>query len=135
MRNAFPGYFRPSEAEFAAMWESAHFVLDANVLLNIYRYSAPTRSKILDLVESIRDRVWIPHQFAEEFIRNRASVIYEQAQSYREALRDLKSLVDQRLKVPHKHPFVSTRSVKALEDVCGQLIKSEQIILPLLTED
>ena len=103
--------------------------------LNIYRYSAPTRSKILDLVESIRDRVWIPHQFAEEFIRNRASVIYEQAQSYREALRDLKSLVDQRLKVPHKHPFVSTRSVKALEDVCGQLIKSEQIILPLLTED
>ena len=45
MKDSFPGYYRPTENEFAEMWESCLFVLDANVLLNLYRYSVDTREE------------------------------------------------------------------------------------------
>ena len=43
MRKTFPGYYRPTEAEFRRLWDKCIFVLDANVLLNLYRYSEETR--------------------------------------------------------------------------------------------
>ena len=45
MRREFPGYYRPTSEEFKALWESAEFALDANVLLNVYGYSKPTGGK------------------------------------------------------------------------------------------
>ncbi len=42
MRDLFPGYYRPTEEEFAKMWQEGIFVFDANVLLNIY-YNGPRK--------------------------------------------------------------------------------------------
>jgi hypothetical protein len=38
MRDLFPGFYRPSEEEFHRVWQEGIFVLDTNVLLNLYRY-------------------------------------------------------------------------------------------------
>lgn len=88
-KDMFPEYFRRSNEELAELWKNAIFVPDTNVLLSLYRYSAQTRDKLLDVLESVQERVWIPHQVAEEFSRRRVGVIHKQNSimaNYRDAL-------------------------------------------------
>lgn len=72
------GYVLPTEQEIAEIWSSATVVLDANVLLNVYRYSPAARDELLKALESVRDRVFVPHQAALEYFKNRVPVISEQ---------------------------------------------------------
>jgi PIN like domain len=72
------GYIPLDEDARDAAWRDGTVVLDANVLLNLYRYSPATRSKLLDVLERIKDRLWIPNQCAAEYFRKRASVLTEQ---------------------------------------------------------
>ena len=126
MKSTFHGYYRPSPDEFTALWQNATFVLDANVLLNIYGYSARTRTTLLQLLRSIEARLWVPHQFALEYQRNRVKAISDQVTSYSSARRDLKKLLDQQFRVNHKHPFVGKKSLAALDTICQELEKGER---------
>jgi len=112
MKNTFPGYYRPTEDELSEMWENCLFVLDANVLLNLYRYSPETREELLGILEGISDRLWVPHQAALEYHRNRLGVIKQQAVAYDSVQ---KLLSDSRKKLENdlrsltgkgRHPFV-----------------------------
>ncbi len=78
MKNTFPEYYEPTEAEFKKLWKTASFVFDTNVLLNLYRYTSDTRDQLLEILEALAARVWIPHQAALEYQNNRVSVIAEQ---------------------------------------------------------
>lgn len=49
--------------------------LDANVLLNFYRYSPTARDALVAVLHAASDRVWVSHQAALEFWRNRCAVI------------------------------------------------------------
>ncbi|MEC3978198.1 PIN-like domain-containing protein [Amycolatopsis sp. H20-H5] len=49
--------------------------LDANVLLNFYRYSPNAQSALLEVLRAVGDRVWVSHQAAREFWRNRCRAI------------------------------------------------------------
>src|SRR5262245_16420446 len=82
LRTAFPGYYRPDAAVFSDLWRNAAFVLDANVLLNFYRYSDDAQSVLFDILDKLRDRIWLPHQAGMEFHKNRLEVISAQADSY-----------------------------------------------------
>ncbi|HEU5269760.1 MAG TPA: PIN-like domain-containing protein [Jatrophihabitans sp.] len=82
MRDLFPGYYPPSSAELAEMWNTGLVVLDASTLLNMYRYSADTRSDFVGVLNHLRDRLWIPHQVALEFQRNRLEVIDQQRAAF-----------------------------------------------------
>ncbi len=62
MRELFPGYYRPTQEQFQQMWQECIFVFDANVLLNIYRYTSETREELFDILESLKERTWLPHQ-------------------------------------------------------------------------
>ncbi|MEU2030115.1 PIN-like domain-containing protein [Nocardia amamiensis] len=73
--DGFEGYRDPTEEEVLALLPSCPVVLDTNVLLDIYSFEEPARVLALDVLESIRDRVWVPHQVMREFWRNRHSVI------------------------------------------------------------
>ncbi|MGB8881297.1 MAG: PIN-like domain-containing protein, partial [Solirubrobacteraceae bacterium] len=68
------GWVLPSEDDVSAVWASAEIVLDTNVLLNLYRYSAKARDELLSLLTHIGSRLWLPHQVAHEFFRNRMAV-------------------------------------------------------------
>ena len=48
----------------------ATIALDTNVLLELYRLSVPARDEALAVLESIGERLWVPHQVAEELHRN-----------------------------------------------------------------
>jgi hypothetical protein len=82
MKQLFPGYYRPSEQEFVEMWKSGIFAFDANMLLNIYRYTPETQKSFFHVLERLKDRIWIPHQAALEFQVNRLEVISVQEKAY-----------------------------------------------------
>ena len=78
MKSAFPGYYRLSEEDFATLWKDGVFVLDANVLLNLYRYPEKAREDLLKALHKIAGRLWIPYHAALEYQRNRQTVIADQ---------------------------------------------------------
>lgn len=73
--DAFPGYRLPSDDEIDAALQSALVVVDANVLLNLYRYNESTRDDLLGILSRLGNRLWTPHQVMREFWRNRLSVL------------------------------------------------------------
>src|SRR5687768_1341346 len=60
MRDMFAGYFRPSDEMLREAWSSSLLVLDANILLNLYRYSDSTRDQFVNVLRRTRDQLWLP---------------------------------------------------------------------------
>ncbi|NHF74383.1 PIN-like domain-containing protein [Paracoccus xiamenensis] len=83
MRSEFSEFYPLSENDLKVLWKNATIVLDANVLLNIYRLPKLARIEFISALESVAERLWVPYHAALEFQRNRPQVI-----------RDRKELVD-----------------------------------------
>lgn len=84
MRESLFGYYRLTDEEFSQLWEHCLFILDANVLLNLYRYPTEARDDLLRLLELVSDRLWIPHQATLEYQENRLGVIAEQVERFKD---------------------------------------------------
>jgi len=84
MKELFPGYYRPNERELVELWKECFFVLDANVLLNLYRYPKKACEDLLKVLHSVSNRLWIPYQVALEYQENRLYVIAEQIKKFDE---------------------------------------------------
>ena len=112
MKKSFPGYYRPTEKGFAEMWEGGTFVFDANVLLNLYRYSPETKDELLGMLQANSDRLWLPHQAAKEYHKNRIFVILQIAEVYdsiKKLLEDSQNKIQNELHSmigKRRHPFV-----------------------------
>ena len=92
MRDTFFAYYRPSDRELSELWANCTFVLDANVLLNLYRYPQAAREDLLRILERISDRLWVPHQAALEYQENRLAVIAKQLARYGQVKRILQNV-------------------------------------------
>jgi hypothetical protein len=84
MRDKFRQHHRLSEEERTELWNTCTFALDANVLLNVYRYADTTREDFFRVLDALRDRLWLPYQAASEFYKLRIGVIEEQQAKYGE---------------------------------------------------
>ena len=83
------GYVSYAEPEVTDIWAKADFCLDTNVLLNAYRYTKVNSLAFCKLLIAIKGRLFVPHQVALEFARNRVQVIrghYRPHRSLRTAL-------------------------------------------------
>jgi hypothetical protein len=87
--DAFPGHRLPGDAELDDALRTALVVVDANVLLNLYRYNESTRTDLLGVLRRLEDRLWAPHQVLTEFWRNRLRVLGNSRASTKEALEQL----------------------------------------------
>lgn len=77
MRNAIKEYIEFSSEEKNDLWNTATFVFDTNVFLNLYRYSNKTRNQLIESFECLKPRIWMPYQVALEFCKDRYNVIDE----------------------------------------------------------
>lgn len=93
MRDLFPGHYNPTEKQFKKLWREAIFVFDANILLNIYRYSEKTREEFFQILSGLEGRVWLPHQVALEFQENRLDVLSNRRRDYEKIKTELKNTV------------------------------------------
>jgi hypothetical protein len=135
MRKGFEQYYRLSKHELTNLWHNCVFVFDTNVLLDLYRYSPETKQELFAVLEKLKHRVWIPHQVALEFHRNRLSTVASSFEPYRK----IKSVLDRAredilnglAQLSSKHPFIKVETVRhkvdaALKDVIKDLDESAQ---------
>jgi hypothetical protein len=78
LKNLFPGFYRPSDAEFTKLWSEATFIFDTNVLLDLYSYPEDLRKVYFSVLSKLENRLWIPYQVGLEFHRNRFSRIKQE---------------------------------------------------------
>jgi hypothetical protein len=84
MRQTFAGYYRISAKQFETLWRECVFVLDANVLLNLYRYPRDASADLISAFTKVRERLWVPYQAGLEYQENRLAVIAEQVSKFDE---------------------------------------------------
>ena len=85
MKNNFAWYLDAHAPEPHSYWDTAIMSVDANVLLDLYRYHADTRDRILEAISSFGERVWLSDQAATEFFRNRKRVIVSSNTTFSDA--------------------------------------------------
>jgi hypothetical protein len=93
MKSSFFGFYPPSPDEYQRLWTEGLIVLDTNVLLNLYRLPTVARDELISVLESLKERLWIPHQVALEFQRKRLTVIAGERKSMEDALTSSSALV------------------------------------------
>ncbi|WP_200302143.1 PIN domain-containing protein [Streptomyces adelaidensis] len=84
------GAFRtPTAADFTTVLTGGLVAADANVLLNLYRYTEQARADLLDALGALGERLWVPHQVLVEFWRNRESTISDARSTSVKAAQDM----------------------------------------------
>ena len=101
----FKGYYGVENDAVKAIWRDGLIIPDANVLLDLYRYSDDARDTFLNLLNNHNSRVWLPHQAAQEYFKNRPSVINEQSKNYDATLSDINDLYNS-FNQKNRHPFL-----------------------------
>lgn len=101
MKGLFPQYDHSNNVDFAETWKSALFVFDTNVLLNLYRYQESTREDLLNVIEKLSERIWLPHHVALEFQRNRLTVIAGQSKRFTDIRRVIETAKSNLIKEIH----------------------------------
>lgn len=105
MKTLFPGYYKPSEKEYKEIWEKANIILDTNVLLDFFRISTNTATKLLQALQNYKDKVYLPYQVAYEYHKDLEKVITTQISNYDNSEKDIekffKSLGSKRM-----HPYL-----------------------------
>lgn len=121
MKKQFPGYFANGAKDLEQLWGECLFILDANVLLSLYRYSDSTRSDLLSVFTSLADRLWVPHQVAQEYLINRLAVIGDQVKTYDETVKKA-DVLKKLLENVNQHPFVSSQTLSECNNVFEKIV-------------
>ena len=116
MKEIFPGYNKKTESEIKKLWNTGIICFDANVLLNLYRYSNNTRQALLNLIKKFSNQICLPHQSALEYNRNRYEVIADQEKAYKEFMSKI-GQIENDLQSNSKPPFLSNELHASLKNV------------------
>lgn len=118
MRDNFGEYYTPIDEEYKKFIEEGLIVLDANVLLAPYRLDVSTRNQVFRVLESLKDRIWVPYQAGWEYFQNRPGVLGGEDKVYAnlsKPIEDAKAKVEEHLKTLAGHPVVTdSEKVKIL---------------------
>jgi hypothetical protein len=109
MKKNLYSYYRPTKEEFDTIWDNCLIIPDTNILLNLYRYSKETSDDFLNIFQILSERIWIPHQIALEYQKNRLNVIYTQYKIYSnlaEIFKKQENLINSELRQIGKHPYI-----------------------------
>lgn len=127
MRNLFPGYYRPTENEFADLWANCIFVPDTNVLLSAYRTSPSAKETLIDIFNQISDQLWIPYHVAFEYQTRRLGEISKQVNAYQKVsdyLTKQSDMIKEGLNEYRKHAFLNVEDVNTkIDKFFGSVIK------------
>src|SRR5712672_2979276 len=92
MRDVFPAYYSLDKSKLKKLWAEATIVLDANVLLNLYRYPIQARDDLLSLLGKVSSRLFVPYQAALEYQRHRLDVIASQLKRFEDVRKVLQDV-------------------------------------------
>ena len=120
MRKQFGHLLPLSEAEIDTIWDEGTLTVDANVLLDLYRYHPETRDALIRALRTFKGRLWLSHQAAWEFVRNRARAAAAVGKELVDAEGDLNALESATKKTTD-----DVRSRRPLPREVGQRLKAD----------
>ncbi|MBK1895794.1 PIN-like domain-containing protein [Chryseobacterium paridis] len=138
MKAQFRGYYPLTEDEIKVIWKDGFITLDTNVLFNLYRYSDETRKELLKIIRKYSKQIFLTHQSAFEFHKNRITVISEQITIYDETIKSFLKLendIVKNLKTPHLSKKVLENFKKSLSETIKDLEFKKLFFLELLKKD
>jgi hypothetical protein len=115
VREQFAVWYPRTAEEREQFVTNGLITVDTNVLLHLYRMTDKGRSEMLDLLSSLGDRLWIPHQVGLEFHRNRFNVIREQEQAeqnLRKAVDEAAERLNQAISGLRDHPVINRSALR-----------------------
>jgi len=92
MKEKYGWHLPVTEEEIKNAWDCGVLTVDTNVLLDLYRYHENTRDSLLQSIAAFNGRVWLSHQAATEFFRNRKKVIVSSSKGFKQAVEDISKL-------------------------------------------
>ncbi len=125
MRSKFPGYYSPSQKDFETLWKDGVFVFDTNVLLDLYRYPGGTVDTLLKIMESIKERIWIPYQISKEYHLLLNGIIAGQVGKYEQSINNLK-IFKKQIDEKRNHPFLDEKDILEIDNFCKKFEKEKQ---------
>jgi hypothetical protein len=157
MKNKFKTFYSLNDQDYKSLWENCIFVFDANVLLNLYRYTDSTKNQLLKIFEQIKDRIWLPYQVTLEYHFNRLTVIQSQVDSYesisklieKKSIKLMNDLNEELKDYKKRHPRIDVGSIiqsldtsfselasdiKKLENDHPDYFSGEDLILSAISE-
>lgn len=93
LRTRFRDYYADAKQVHKGLIENAIYVLDTNVLLNMYRIPKSSRERLLGDLQAKSDRVWMPFQVALELHRNCDNVRSAQTKSHSDRIKSINEFV------------------------------------------
>ncbi|MBV7522332.1 PIN-like domain-containing protein [Ensifer sp. ENS12] len=127
MKSAFSEFYKPTDDELKVLWKESLFVIDANVVLNLYRYPGTVRDDLLKSLHNVADRLWMPYQAAYEYQRKRLDVIAEQKKAFDTVKNELKnSVTKMQALFSARHPLIEQGTLveqvgKLVDEYVGKL--------------
>lgn len=92
MQNKFSWYFRATDDEINKAWKGGVLTVDANFLLDLYRYHESTRNSLISSLQKFEGKLWLSYQACEEFFRNRTRVILSSEKTFKQAKEEVEKL-------------------------------------------
>jgi hypothetical protein len=135
LRGAFHHFFRPTETEMKNMLASALICYDANVFLNVYRYSDETRAGLIEVFKTFADRTLLPHQFALEYSKNRAKTIVDQVNLCAAAETAFEKVIKDYITPKDKQPFLSEKSKNAFTEIISEISEKRGNLEAMISDD
>lgn len=120
MQDLFHGHYKPSKEQFGRLWAESLFAFDANIFLNLYRYSETTRNELIKVISSLHENLWLPYQAADEYFRNRITTLGGQAKEYDKVETIISDLLNN-LGNKKRHPFVNDGLLMELQTVVDKM--------------
>ncbi|MFE9141603.1 PIN-like domain-containing protein [Streptomyces tubercidicus] len=90
--DGFESYRSPSEGDLARVMNAGLVVADANVLLDLYRYTEQGRQLLLSVMAKLGNQLWIPNQVLVEFWRHRLETVSAPKASAASAIKELQDI-------------------------------------------
>ncbi|MDA2320274.1 PIN domain-containing protein [Bacillus albus] len=130
MKTEFPEFQGYNDNQFKKLFDECTFVFDTNVLLNLYKYSTETKNELLEILNKIENRLWMPHQVGLEYNFNRLSVVSDQEKFYNKLIssieKDSTSFINGLAKdYNKKHPFIKWDEIKTQLENCIKSITTD----------
>ena len=131
-------YHLVDSQELDQIWkdEKTLFIFDTNVLLSLYSFQSESRRDFFKVLDSIKDRIWIPFHVALEFQKNRLSIIKNRRKTFSDLNSEINKLRDT-IKF-EKKPFTTIQTDFSLKknypDVFSKLTENFEKINEKYTE-
>lgn len=126
-------FYLMTEEREKTLWDEALVVLDTNSICAMYRMTKDTQKTMLEILEYLKDKLWIPGHVLYEYQKNRIEVIKEPISKWygnpdffnNNYIQQLRNFVEKLEEQKYYHPYFEDKELdafkKSIDDVADSI--------------